>query len=436
MRTPLLAALVLASPALAQTWIVDASGNGDFTTLQAAIDQASEGDVLLIEPAAQSYDEAQLSKSLTLVGRTSGGQQPRIESLDVQLTSSVTLFGLEFDKLRLKDLSGLALVDSCVFGSAQGDSNVGWPAGPATFGDFIASPLLIEDCADARVVHSESYPGETFALGFAAAIVRGASQAQFTSCRLIGKDVDTDMGLEGWGGDALDVGDSSHVLVADSQLIGGHGENDVLDGWYIKHYGLGGNALLLRGAATAEVRGNSSHRLREGLGNGLGDPFFGLSNPGDGDAVACALDSTGQADLYGPTIEGELGSCATLHPTARPFLSLADTSQALGPIVAPGGTRSASVHASPASTAVLLGSLSAAALELSLVETTAVWVDLGSLLQITSGVPTGPTSTLDVQWTLPASPQFAGLSYHVQGFELAPSLQLLGTNAGAITFAN
>lgn len=53
------------------TWIVNNNPNqyADFTTLQEAVDGASNGDVLMIQPSPDSYGNADINKQLTIVGR-------------------------------------------------------------------------------------------------------------------------------------------------------------------------------------------------------------------------------------------------------------------------------------------------------------------------------------------------------------------------------
>lgn len=52
------------------TWIVNNNPNqyADFTTLQEAVDGANDGDVLMIQPSPTSYGDADILKSLTIVG--------------------------------------------------------------------------------------------------------------------------------------------------------------------------------------------------------------------------------------------------------------------------------------------------------------------------------------------------------------------------------
>ena len=65
-----LAALVLAtSPALAgDFWVVDVTGGGDFTQLQAAIDHAADGDTVLIRGYYNVFESVGIqNKGISLV---------------------------------------------------------------------------------------------------------------------------------------------------------------------------------------------------------------------------------------------------------------------------------------------------------------------------------------------------------------------------------
>lgn len=71
--------LVVHPSAIAQkTWVVDAGGHGDFTTVQAAFDKALPRDIIFVESG--SYVGATCKKGVRLLGRSS----PQIQSLTVR----------------------------------------------------------------------------------------------------------------------------------------------------------------------------------------------------------------------------------------------------------------------------------------------------------------------------------------------------------------
>jgi len=59
-------AFALTVPAFGATWVVDSSGGGDFTTIQAAINNVAAGDVLLVR--AGNYSGFTLIKDLSILG--------------------------------------------------------------------------------------------------------------------------------------------------------------------------------------------------------------------------------------------------------------------------------------------------------------------------------------------------------------------------------
>ncbi|MEW6747973.1 MAG: hypothetical protein AB1486_35095, partial [Planctomycetota bacterium] len=72
--------LVLLSPSSAQaaTWVVANDGSGDFTELQAAVDAASPGDLILVKDG--TYAGALIQKALSIVG--SGPDRTVITEVD------------------------------------------------------------------------------------------------------------------------------------------------------------------------------------------------------------------------------------------------------------------------------------------------------------------------------------------------------------------
>ncbi len=104
-----LAMVGFAGAGQAQTqWLVDASGGGDFTDLQAAIDQAIPGDVLRILPG--TYGDAQLTKALSLIGNPDL-PKPVISSLDIQSAPTFSLQHLTVRQMRVEGGTSRAVID-------------------------------------------------------------------------------------------------------------------------------------------------------------------------------------------------------------------------------------------------------------------------------------------------------------------------------------
>lgn len=83
-----------------QQWTVDDSGGADFTSLQAAVDAAEPGDVLLIYSG--SYGGVQLNKTLRLLRPPAAPGQtlPRLAFLDIAGAPAFTLAQLDIQRLR------------------------------------------------------------------------------------------------------------------------------------------------------------------------------------------------------------------------------------------------------------------------------------------------------------------------------------------------
>ncbi len=117
-RAALAVALALAAgPLHAGVLVVDASGGGDYTTIQAAVDAAAEGDVILVRPGGVHgvYDETEIvSKSVHVVGL---GSQVQLWALDIRLLSAdqdVGVSGLGIGTMRVVNCQGSVRVQDCV----------------------------------------------------------------------------------------------------------------------------------------------------------------------------------------------------------------------------------------------------------------------------------------------------------------------------------
>jgi hypothetical protein len=120
------AILALALPAGAATWHVEQDGSGDFTTIQAAVDAAADGDVIAIGPGHYSdsmthhgtYGDWEVcvlldgSKSLSFVGAGSGAttvgpESPQVEDYTVGfgLLGTGEAYSVSLDELEIVNLS-------------------------------------------------------------------------------------------------------------------------------------------------------------------------------------------------------------------------------------------------------------------------------------------------------------------------------------------
>ncbi|MBI4880195.1 MAG: hypothetical protein HY812_11130 [Planctomycetes bacterium] len=279
-------ALLTWSSAPAATWIVDASGGGDFLTIQAAIDQVAAGDVLLVE--AGIYGAFQLKQDLSILGRPGG--LPKVNGTSLVETANAHLAGLEFVLLEIKNSSGRIVLDDCaVSGQAYGASGC-WHA------------LLVDSCNEVHVSRSaiDGKDGDYYCEG--TGVVINDSRVTLTRCVLSGGDGwgDTFTGYDGQP--ALDVRGSSEVLIAGTDCFGGDGGTpQILFGG---QGGDGAEAACVGWSTPLSrltIRGNQGTDIRGGQGGGGdfagGDALWAVG--GYGTLVISGVAAWPQSYFYG-----------------------------------------------------------------------------------------------------------------------------------------
>jgi hypothetical protein len=245
------AASALASPrASADVLFVDGDGGGQFTSLQAAVFAAVDGDTIVVDGGGplDVYDTAYVvGTSLTIVGRADEfGVRPRIDGWldvrDVPAGGSVVVRGLEIESpepgffaLQVLDVAGSFLAEDLVL-RAQGVLPGETVARPV-FGVF-GSPAV--HLVGLDVLGIDGAPG--VAAGAAGQVV--ASNVALHGCTLRGgRGTDATSIVPGSaGGDALRVFESD-VVVAACALVGGDGGAALDSGAGCTGGGAGGNAL-------------------------------------------------------------------------------------------------------------------------------------------------------------------------------------------------
>ena len=152
---PALLALALASPVLADTWTVDDDGPADFSTIQAAIDAAQSGDVILVAPGSYTGTKESVidfsGKDLEIIGsgfdtKVDGQQGRRGALVDCGPGATPLLEGFLFlnclatgDGGGVRVTSAAVRVEDCTFQACEATGRGGG--------------LFIESCADARLAY-------------------------------------------------------------------------------------------------------------------------------------------------------------------------------------------------------------------------------------------------------------------------------------------
>lgn len=289
------AVVLLALPAAADTWIVDDDGGPgvDFTDLQAAINAARNGDVLLVlngTYGAITIDQ----KRLTVVGEDSTGTlvsgSSEIRDTTFQRVNVSTLWFEEH--LDVTNCNGAVFLDGLRIG-----------------GTAFNRALDVSDSRDVRIVASELKGGLD-----AHAVIVTDSRVELTRCTVRGgngrDEVDFSFG-PGPGGNAVVLTSAAKVHAAGSRLDGGFGGSSGC----LPQLGYGadgGDALVVQPATEAIVTGRPTDTITGG-GGGSGCLFDGL----DGHAVF----NQGALRWSGATVGPSFGLPAETTP-ADPVLEL------------------------------------------------------------------------------------------------------------------
>jgi hypothetical protein len=376
-------AFTLAAPcALAETFVVDGSGGGDFSTIQAAINAAAPGDVLKV--MAGNYAGFTLGKDLAILGAPDA--YPTVTGFAVLQGDSMRIAGLRFFALEVLDAEGFVLLDDVRV-------QVGTCGG-----------MLVENCAQVHIERSS---------------IDGLDGTP--SCESVGlKVVDSTVTLTssivtggtGWGDDftgyngmpGLDVRGTSSVLLAGTDVIGGNGGTpEILFGG---SGGWGAEAILLNwgdlsGSATCTVRGNLSTEIRGGVaGQGIGGQDASAAVLGHGPLTISGV-SLSPAN-FGPGLTVEVPS------PAQPFIHLAGADE-------PGAFKRLSLFGPANQPLLVFASLATAQLSAPGPVDGTIWLDPGAPLLILPFTFVGQQSSQNFTFSLPA--QLTGLEGLVVTFQ-------------------
>ncbi|MFG0318588.1 MAG: hypothetical protein ACF8XB_15035 [Planctomycetota bacterium JB042] len=294
---------LLASPSAAEaaTWVVDASGSGDFPSIHGAIAVVSAGDVLLVK--AGTYPPFTLTKDLSILGDPHA--LPTVTGVSLVSTHDARIAGLRFWLLDVASSNGVVVVDECeTMGAGVGLDGCAWS-------------MRIRNCAQVHVARStiRGRDGDAFCEG--PGLVVENSTVTVTRSELTGGD--------GWGDDfngyagrrALLVSGASNVILAACDLTGGNGgdPNIAISG----QAGDGAPAARVSAPATLTARGNSGHEWIGGYGGFGGfpgqDALFAVE--GTGTLVFSGVAATPAA--FSPALT------ASFPSPPEPFVDLTNT---------------------------------------------------------------------------------------------------------------
>lgn len=371
-------------------WVVSAAGDGDFTNLQEAIDQAAPGDTLFVMPGNYGlpYSSVIVNKQLSILGQP-GGTKPFIQSpLSIQGAPSFQLQNLRFAALQATNVPGRSIIDSCQVVLEQA----------------INGSVRLIDTGDVLVQNSSFSPNLSFG-GLAAVLVEGASRVQIVHSTLQGGTWLTptpypcDPFLLVPGGPGLRVKDTSEVIVAASTVSAGSGVS-CFGGFPFLYPA---DAIVAQDSAVVHVRGNSSHLV-------TGDDAVSVS--GNAEVVWSGVTFAGGASLAQPDRD------------IVPFLRTTGGQQ-------PGQTVTVQFYGEAGQLGFLLVGLQPAQLDIPGLLTAPLGVAPGNLLVVTHTQLLGLNTPAEFPFLLPPIPQLAGLAVYAQGVQPKPNGDWLATNLSA-----
>ncbi len=207
--TPNLCSFLLAIPA--QIFVVDVNGGPgvDFTQIQAAIDAAADGDVLLVKPGL--YEQFALSKRLTVLAEPGAAARAVCRIQNLSADQQVVIDGLELVTLHVTNCSSAVLL-----------SNLSIYPDPALIPLSSAEHLRVDECVDVRL-HKSAIQSPGGSSGMEAVYVFDARLELAASAFDAQRGGPQGAGPAGDGGDALRVGHSARVQCVDSACRAGDG---------------------------------------------------------------------------------------------------------------------------------------------------------------------------------------------------------------------
>lgn len=378
----------------ANTWTVDDDGPANFPSISAAVNAASDGDIILVAPGA--YHGFATDKALSILGDPSGTMPAIIGSVLILGAARFTLAGIAMTGLVAQDIPGRFVLDESVVTGA------GLP--PAA---------RLTNCAQA-LVSRVTITGPASGLGF---MVEGTS-ATIVDSTIRGGNGPDFVHPPANGGIGMNVRAGSIVVLAGSSVFGGHaGFNDS------SIQGFSGSALRVESGAKAIARGLATHLIAPGSASPFGTPGSAIEAPGTAKVIWSGV------AVIGAIVEGSPGN--VVHPTvAEPWQRIVGSD-------VPGGSRTIEVFGPTGADTILFAALQPGtivhpALELPL------WFAPASTLAVLSFDTLGVATPVQIPVAIPASPSFVGIEFEVQpvfptlGSTLAPGKAIVGNAASIV----
>lgn len=360
---------------LVSTLVVAASGGGDFTDLQTAVDAANEGDVLLVQPG--TYGAFTTSKSLTILGPAAGPKPLVVGHSQVAGAQHFAVGGLALERLTVMDVPGHTTIDACSI-----HSPTQWGLGV-----FDCARVQVERCAiEADTAH--------FSQGPAAALLVQRSGLQLVDSTLVGPDSAQGELEYTDGGEGLLAVDSD-VRVVSTHATGGRG------GAFQGLFSLcepGGSGFRAEGGALA----------LQGIGHvAAGNAGGAGCAPGASILAADGAKVVYQGYLVADGVT-EVGGADAVTSYGIPSMRLAGNDE-------PGKTRRLLVSAAHSQPVLLFGSLGSASLTVPGLEGL-VGIDGAGIVYVGATLGQKLIKPSTVPFEMPPSlAGFEGLQLHIQG---------------------
>ncbi len=258
-RLILVAALaaILAAPALADVFVVDKSGAGDFTQTFQAVTSVSSGDTLVVRSGdyGQAATISAIRRGMTIVA-DGDVTDMRVVIIDLPAGEQVIIRGIDFSAasashatLEITDCAGDVWIEDCTFENTAAALSDGGQAGAAIVN---SANVLFSRCSfrASDGLDTLTFPPIPASDGGIALDVKGANVSLY-ECEMIGgrggdHEFATLTTSGGWGGAGLKALDAD-VLLAGSRVVGGDGGDSVATSTRLSSPAWGGDAVMFQG---------------------------------------------------------------------------------------------------------------------------------------------------------------------------------------------